>query len=94
MIERLDSLQHQIFNVGHDSLNFTKEDIVKLIEKRVDFLVYFAEFGSDEDKRDYEVDYSRIDATGFRTVIDIDQGLGELVRGLRILQVKNPYGNV
>ena len=41
MLERFDSLEHQVFNVGHESLNFTKEDIVKLIKQRVDFLVYF-----------------------------------------------------
>ena len=94
MIERIGTHEHQVFNVGHESLNFTKEDIVRLIEKRVDFLVYFAEFGSDEVKRDYEVDYTRLRSTGFETEIDINRGLGELVRGLRFLEVKNPYGNV
>jgi nucleoside-diphosphate-sugar epimerase len=94
MVERMDTLEHQIFNVGHETLNFTKEDIVRLIEKRVKFLVYFAEFGSDEDKRDYEVDYTRLKHTGFQTEVDIDRGLGELVHGLKLLTVKNPYGNV
>jgi nucleoside-diphosphate-sugar epimerase len=89
-----DSLEHQVFNVGHESLNFTKEDIVRLIEKRVKFLVYFAEFGQDEDKRNYEVDYSRIQATGFETRVDIERGLAELVAGLQLLEIRNPYGNV
>jgi nucleoside-diphosphate-sugar epimerase len=94
MLDKWDSLEHQVFNVGHESLNFTKEDIVQLIEKRVKFLVYYAEFGKDEDKRDYEVDYGRVRATGFETTVDIERGLGELIDGLAHLEIRNPYGNV
>lgn len=94
MLERFDSLDQNVFNVGHESLNFTKEDIVKLIKKRVDFLVYFAEFGKDEDRRDYEVDYGRIRSTGFEVSVDIEMGLSELIRGLKLLEIRNPYGNV
>ena len=59
----------------------------------MNFLVYFAEFGKDEDKRDYEVDYSRVRATGFETTVDIQRGLGELIEGLQLLEIRNPYGN-
>ena len=94
MLGRWDQLEHSVFNVGHDSMNYTKEDIVNLLQRRLDFLVHFAEIGSDEDKRDYEVDYSRIRDTGFEITIDIDKGLGELVRGLPLLPLQNPYSNV
>lgn len=85
---------HKVFNVGHNSLNYTKEDIVNLIKERVDFLVHYAEFGTDADKRDYEVDYSRISQTGFKTIIDINTGLTEMVSALRLMRIKNPYSNV
>ena len=85
---------HNLFNVGNERLNFTKEDIVNLLRARLDFLVHFAEIGSDADKRDYEVDYSRIRATGYSTSIDIEQGLSELIDALKILPIKNPYSNV
>ena len=94
MMECFDGLEHTVFNVGHQSLNFTKEDIVKLIKQRVDFLVYFAEFGKDEDRRDYEVDYSRVRQAGFEVSIDIETGLSELINGLKLLEIRNPYGNV
>jgi len=94
MIRGWDDLEHSVYNVGHESLNFTKEDIVRMIEKRVKFLVYYAEFGKDEDKRDYEVDYSRVRATGFETKVDIERGLGELIDGLQFLEIRNPFGNV
>ena len=85
---------HNLFNVGNEQLNFTKEDIVGLLRQRLDFLVHFAEIGSDADKRDYEVDYSRIRSTGYSTEININQGLSELIEALRILPIKNPYSNV
>jgi len=94
MLGRWDHLQHSVFNVGHDSMNYTKEDIVNLLRERVEFLVHFAEIGSDEDKRDYEVDYSRIRDAGFEITVDIDKGLGELVAGLPLLRLRNPYSNV
>ena len=68
--------------------------IVNLIRSRIPFLVHYAEFGQDADKRDYEVDYSRIQRTGFKTTVDIDMGLNELVHGLRLMRLKNPYSNV
>ena len=85
---------HKVFNVGSEALNYTKEDIVMLLKDRLHFLVHFAEIGTDADKRDYEVDYSRIRNTGYHTEIDIQKGLDELVRALPLLPIKNPYSNV
>ena len=85
---------HKVFNVGHESLNYTKEDIVRLLQKKIDFLVHFAEIGSDADKRDYEVDYSRIRSVRFETTINIEKGLKELIDGLALMRIKNPYSNV
>ncbi|MEC7983956.1 MAG: SDR family oxidoreductase [Myxococcota bacterium] len=85
---------HRVFNVGNESLNYTKEDIVNLLQQRLEFLVHFAEIGKDADRRDYEVDYSRIRATGFQTTVDIESGLQELIDGLATVKIKNPYSNV
>jgi nucleoside-diphosphate-sugar epimerase len=93
-LARWDDLHHDVYNVGHESLNYTKQDIIRLLQMRVEFLCYFAEFGKDEDRRDYEVDYSRVRATGYETSVDISRGLGELVQALRLLPIRNPYSNV
>jgi len=94
LLDRWDHLEHSVFNVGHDSMNYTKEDIVHLIRKRVDFLVHFAEIGSDDDKRNYEVDYSRIRDAGFEIEVGIDKGLDELIGALKLVRFQNPYSNV
>ena len=94
LLDEWDNLEHSVFNVGHDSMNYTKEDIVRLIGKRVDFLTHFAEIGSDDDKRNYEVDYSRIRDAGFEIEVDIDKGLDELIDALKLVRFQNPYSNV
>lgn len=94
MVERPEKLTHRVYNVGHESLNYTKEEIVKLLADRLDFVVHFAEIGTDEDKRDYEVSYTRIRAAGFETQVDIDRGLNEVISALRHMRIRNPYSNV
>jgi len=93
-LAHFDAMKDGVYNVGHESLNFTKEDITGLLQKRLQFVLYFADIGKDEDQRDYAVSYDRIRRTGFTTVIDMDRGLDELIRGLRFVRIKNPHSNV
>lgn len=94
VVEHRDRVEHSVYNVGHESMNYTKEDIVNLIQERVRFMVHYAEIGKDEDRRDYEVSYARFNATGFRPEVDIDLGLTELTRALPLVKMTNPYSNV
>lgn len=81
-------------NVGHESQNYTKEDIVRLLQSKLNFHLYFADVGKDDDRRDYEVSYARIRALGYTTSVDIHRGMDELIRGLRLVRIRNPYSNV
>jgi len=93
-LQNIDALKNDAYNVGSESMNFTKEELVNKIRQRLDFYLHFAEVGKDEDQRNYEVSYQKIAAKGFRTTIPFDQGLDEVIRALRIVEVKNPYSNV
>ena len=50
--------------------------------------------GKDEDQRDYEVSYEKIGALGFKTTIEIDQGIDELLSVMESIDIENPYSNV
>ena len=89
-----DQAKNQRINVGHESLNFTKEELVRLLQSKLQFHSYFADVGADEDKRDYEVSYARVRGLGFTTEVDIQRGLDELIAGLRLVRIRNPYSNV
>jgi nucleoside-diphosphate-sugar epimerase len=93
-LARWDEARDRVYNVGHESMNYTKEDIVRLLEGRLAFALHFADVGRDEDRRDYEVSYARVRGIGFATEVDIHRGLDELVRGLPLVRGGSRYGNV
>lgn len=93
-LDNWEQMQGNVYNVGDDSMNFTKEEIVHLLQSKIQFACHFAEVGSDADKRDYEVSYQKIRETGFRTSITMEQGVQEMVRGLSLLEFRKPYSNV
>ena len=49
--------------------------------------------GEDPDKRDYIVSNERIEGTGFKPQFSLEQGIGELIKGYRII-TNSVYGNV
>jgi nucleoside-diphosphate-sugar epimerase len=93
-LERWDSVKDDVYNVGHESMNFTKEDVARKILKYVDYYLHFAEVGSDADQRNYEVSYEKIRKKGFETTIDLEPGVEELVRAARLIEFQNPFANV
>ena len=93
-IKNFDAMKDRVYNVGDESMNYTKEDIALKIRERVDFYLHFAEIGKDEDQRDYEVSYDRIRSTGFRTGISMDEGLDELLRAMTAVEIQSEYSNV
>ncbi|RUL88462.1 NAD-dependent epimerase/dehydratase family protein [Tautonia sociabilis] len=93
-LERWDEVKDDVYNVGHESMNFTKEDVARKILEHVDYYLHFAEVGSDADQRNYEVSYEKIRAKGFETTIDLDRGIAELVQAARLIEWSNPFSNV
>jgi nucleoside-diphosphate-sugar epimerase len=93
-LERWNEIRDDVYNVGHESMNFTKEDVARKILEHVDYYLHFAEVGHDADQRNYEVSYEKIRKKGFETTIDLDRGIAELVRAARLIEFQNPFANV
>jgi len=93
-LDRWDSVKDDVYNVGHESMNFTKEDVARKIMEHVDYYLHFAEVGADADQRNYEVSYEKIRAKGFETTVDLDRGIAELVRAAQLIEFQNPFANV
>jgi nucleoside-diphosphate-sugar epimerase len=93
-LENVDRMIDNIYNVGSESMNYSKEEIALLIRKKLDFYLHFADVGKDEDQRNYEVSYAKINHLGFRTTITIEEGIDELIRAYQVIDIKNPYANV
>jgi nucleoside-diphosphate-sugar epimerase len=93
-VEHADKMTDNVYNVGSECMNLSKEDVALLIRRKLEFLLHFAEFDHDEDMRNYEVSYAKIRSVGFETAILIDEGIDELIRGLEVVDVSSPYSNV
>ena len=93
-LENYDLMRDQVYNVGDNSLNYTKQEIAEKILDHFEYYLHFASIGEDEDKRDYEVDYSKIRATRFEVTISMDKGIEQLLSAVDAVEIRSPYSNV
>lgn len=93
-LDRLDEMRDRIYNLGSESLNLTKGELAHRIRQRLDFDLRISNDQEDPDKRNYRVDFSRLGRLGFSVEMDVDRGIEELVRGLPLIDVDNPFSNI
>ena len=93
-IEKKDQFKGEIFNVGLSQANISKIELCQEIKKIVpDFLFLEAPLGMDPDQRNYIVSNKKIEALGFSPAVSLQEGLNELVKGLKMFNHK-PFTNV
>ena len=83
-LDRTNELVERIYNVGDESLNLTKRDIVKAITRRAPARVIEADYETDPEMRDYPVSFARIASHGFRATKSLDDGIEEVVKLYRV----------
>lgn len=93
-IEHRKRMLDQVYNVGHESMNASKEEIAHKIREKFDFYLHFAEVGEDEDKRNYEVSYDKIRRLGYAPQVSLDEGIDELIRAMAVVEIRNEFSNV
>ncbi|MDZ7266528.1 MAG: NAD(P)-dependent oxidoreductase [candidate division KSB1 bacterium] len=93
-LENADRMIGQVYNVGSEQMNYSKEQIAELVRRKVDFYLHYADVGKDEDQRNYEVSYAKINALGFYTTISVEEGVDELIRAYETIDLRNPLSNV
>jgi nucleoside-diphosphate-sugar epimerase len=73
----------QVFNVGSSAQNFRKQDIVKLIQRRVpDATIEYVHVA--QDPRNYRVSFAKIhDRLSYRTTTSVEEGVDEVARLVR-----------
>lgn len=93
-IENQDKMKNNVYNVGSEKMNFSKEDICNKIKAKTNAYIHYADVGEDADKRNYVVNYDKIKSLGFDTTITVEEGIDELVRALKAIQFRTPYTNI
>jgi nucleoside-diphosphate-sugar epimerase len=92
-IANFDEMKGRPYNVGLSDANLSKLELCAAIQRQLpEFVFLEAPIGEDPDKRDYIVSNERIESTGFRPVISLDDGIQELIRAYQMVPSAR-YGN-
>lgn len=85
-------IRGQVFNLGTDSGNYTKSDIVNLVLKRMpETVVEYKDLTFGGDMRDITVSFEKIKRVlGFETTLDVDDGIREVLFALKSGLIRNP----
>lgn len=93
-IENQGRMISNVYNVGNEDMNYSKEEICNMIKEKTEAYIHYADIGEDADKRNYVVSYDKIKNLGYKTTITVEEGINELVRALKAVQFKTPYTNI
>jgi len=85
-------IRGQVFNLGTDHGNYSKDDIVQLVLKRMpETTVEYKDLTFGGDMRDITVSFAKIkNVLGFDTTLDVDDGIRELLFALKTGIIQNP----
>lgn len=92
-IDNYDKMRGEAFNIGDNKMNYTKKQIAHKLKDYLNFYLHEADVGEDLDKRDYEVSYEKINNLGFDISINLEQGIEELIKILKHIQISNQWRN-
>jgi nucleoside-diphosphate-sugar epimerase len=88
------SMRGQPYNVGLATANLSKLELCQRIKEKVPGFVFLeAPIGEDPDKRDYIVSNEKLEATGWKPRVTLEDGIDELVKGYKMLR-NSRYANV
>lgn len=93
-LKNFEKMRSNIYNVGLSNANLSKKELCERIKNFIkNFVILESEISQDVDKRNYIVSNIKIENTGFKPSISLDQGIKELIKGCKILK-RNQYSNI
>lgn len=84
--EHYDQMNSDVFNAGNTSANMTKMELCQMIKKHLPyFSIQVDEFGSDPDKRNYQVLNAKLESLGWQCRMSVDDGINELIKAYQMV---------
>jgi len=86
-LDHFEKMKGEPYNVGLSDANLSKRELCEEIRKQIpNFYFVDAAVGTDPDRRDYIVSNRKIERTGFKPLISLQEGIAELIRAYPILR--------
>jgi nucleoside-diphosphate-sugar epimerase len=93
-INNYEKLKNNIYNIGLSSANLSKLELANKVKLFIpDLLIIEDRVKKDPDQRNYIVSNDKIEKTGFKTIINIEDGIEELIK-YYATQKKYNLGNI
>ncbi len=93
-MENFESMKNEPYNVGLSEANLSKNELCAEIQKQLPKFVFIeSKIGEDPDKRNYIVSNAKIEATGYKTQVTLQDGIAELIKGYQIVK-RNTFANI
>jgi len=93
-LENFDRMKDEPYNVGLSKANLSKWELCQEIQKQIpEFYFVESEIGEDPDKRNYIVSNAKIERTGFKPEVSLQDGIAELIKGYQVIR-KNQFANI
>jgi nucleoside-diphosphate-sugar epimerase len=87
-----EKIRGQLYNLGTDNGNYTKDQIVQLVIKRLpETFVQYKDLTFGGDISDITVSFEKIHRQlGFKALLTVDDGVREVVNALRLGLIREP----
>jgi len=88
----LDKIRRQVYNIGTEKGNFTKDEIVGMILQRIpETSVHYKDLSFGGDMRDIRVSFEKAERElGFQTKLSVDDGIREVLNAIRSGLIRDP----
>lgn len=96
-MENFETMKNQTYNVGLSDANLSKFELCQEIKKQIpNFTFVESKIGEDPDKRNYIVSNAKIEKTGFKPQVSLQDGIAELIKGYQVIKRndRNNFANI
>jgi nucleoside-diphosphate-sugar epimerase len=93
-MKHFEKMKGEAYNVGLSNANLSKLELCKEIKKQVPHFVFVeSKIGEDPDKRNYIISNKKIEKTGYKPDVSIQDAIAELIRGYQIIK-RTSFANI
>ena len=93
-MKNFEKMKGQAYNVGLSDANLSKRELCEEIKKQVPkFYFIEAAVGEDPDKRNYIVSNEKIEKSGFKPEVSLQEGIRGLIKGYQVIR-RMQFANV
>jgi nucleoside-diphosphate-sugar epimerase len=94
VLKNLKTMTGNIYNVGSNTLNYSKEQIAHIIKKQLPETAIINSALADPDRRDFIINFDKIAGLGYQTEISLEQGIDELIQLYSWFRHYSPFSTI